>query len=433
MANPSIYAAFERLWQHIVAALGNKADISHVHDDVYSKEEMDATLEDINTELDGSIKGLSVSGTTITYTKNDGTTGTITTQDTDTLVTQTARVTNVEFPILLRGTTAGTTTTTNTTSFGTGVTVNPAAKTVTATTFKGNLSGNATSADSATKATQDASGNTITSTYETKTDANTKLNTAKTYTDEQVAAVKNDLLNGAGTAYDTLKELGDLIDDNTDAIDALEAVAAGKADSGHSHAISDITNLQTTLNGKADYSHGTHVTYSSTAPVMDGTASVGSASTVARSDHKHPTDTSRASQEDLDSLTSIVNTKATTTALNTHINDTENPHNVTLTQLGLTATAAELNKMDGVTATTAELNYVDGVTSNIQTQLNNKVPTSRTVNGKALTSNISLSAADVGADASGAASSALSSAKTYTDEQVATKSQVRICIWEAND
>ena len=47
-----------------------------------------------------------------------------------------------------------------------------------------------------------------------------------------------------------------------------------------------------------------------------------------------------------------------------------------LTNLGITATAAELNKMDGVTATTAELNYVDGVTSNIQTQLNNKLATS---------------------------------------------------------
>ena len=35
----------------------------------------------------------------------------------------------------------------------------------------------------------------------------------------------------------------------------------------------------------------------------------------------------------------------------------------------VTATAAELNILDGVTATTAELNYVDGVTSAIQTQL----------------------------------------------------------------
>ena len=41
----------------------------------------------------------------------------------------------------------------------------------------------------------------------------------------------------------------------------------------------------------------------------------------------------------------------------------------------LTATAAELNILDGVTATTTELNYTDGVTSNIQTQLNAKSPT----------------------------------------------------------
>ncbi len=39
---------------------------------------------------------------------------------------------------------------------------------------------------------------------------------------------------------------------------------------------------------------------------------------------------------------------------------------------GVTATAAELNILDGVTATTAELNYVDGVTSAIQTQIDTK-------------------------------------------------------------
>ena len=41
---------------------------------------------------------------------------------------------------------------------------------------------------------------------------------------------------------------------------------------------------------------------------------------------------------------------------------------------GVTATAAELNLLDGVTATTTELNYVDGVTSAIQTQLDAKSP-----------------------------------------------------------
>ena len=42
---------------------------------------------------------------------------------------------------------------------------------------------------------------------------------------------------------------------------------------------------------------------------------------------------------------------------------------------GVTATASELNLLDGVTATTTELNYVDGVTSAIQTQLDAKAPT----------------------------------------------------------
>lgn len=44
----------------------------------------------------------------------------------------------------------------------------------------------------------------------------------------------------------------------------------------------------------------------------------------------------------------------------------------------LTATAAELNVLDGMTATTTELNYVDGVTSAIQTQINGKAATSHT-------------------------------------------------------
>ena len=53
-------------------------------------------------------------------------------------------------------------------------------------------------------------------------------------------------------------------------------------------------NVQNQLDGKAPSSHGAHVSFAATNPVMDGSATPGSASTVARSDHKHPTDTSRA-------------------------------------------------------------------------------------------------------------------------------------------
>ena len=48
--------------------------------------------------------------------------------------------------------------------------------------------------------------------------------------------------------------------------------------------------------------------------------------------------------------------------------DTNTTYN--LSSFGITATAAEINKLDGLTASKTELNYTDGVTSNIQTQIN---------------------------------------------------------------
>jgi hypothetical protein len=64
----------------------------------------------------------------------------------------------------------------------------------------------------------------------------------------------------------------------------------------------------------------------------------------------------------------------------------------------ITATASELNILDGVTATTAELNFTDGVTSAIQTQLDGKVSTTNgavttAAAGSAVVRNITLSTA----------------------------------------
>ena len=55
--------------------------------------------------------------------------------DSNTSVTQTVRTTNGNFPLLLRGTSAGTTTTTTTTTFGTKMTANPSTGNLSATTF----------------------------------------------------------------------------------------------------------------------------------------------------------------------------------------------------------------------------------------------------------------------------------------------------------
>ena len=65
---------------------------------------------------------------------------------------------------------------------------------------------------------------------------------------------------------------------------------------------------------------------------------------------------------------------------------------------GVTATAAELNILDGVTATTAELNILDGVTSAIQTQLDNRVTSNA---DDALTGGYTTTAVDDGTKSSG--------------------------------
>lgn len=198
--------------------------------------------------------------------------------------------------------------------------INTSNKLYSASGFSGNLNGNA---DTATKATQDASGNVITDTYETKTDAATKLATAKTYAEEQATAaanaVKDDLLNGAGPAYDTLKELGDLIVANDTAIDALETIASGKQDqitgaattivandltasrvlvsnsSGKVAASSTITttelgylngvtsNIQTQLDGKSSSNHIHTATYTPEGTVSQPTFT-GSSATTAKPD-----------------------------------------------------------------------------------------------------------------------------------------------------
>lgn len=69
----------------------------------------------------------------------------------------------------------------------------------------------------------------------------------------------------------------------------------------HGHEIADVNGLQSALDGKAASSHGTHVTFDSTnKPKMDGTAAFGTSTKVARADHVHPTDTSRASKTEFD-------------------------------------------------------------------------------------------------------------------------------------
>jgi microcystin-dependent protein len=81
--------------------------------------------------------------------------------------------------------------------------------------------------------------------------------------------------------------------------------------------------------------------------------------------------------------------------------------NTVLNSIGVTATTAELNVLDGITASTAELNFVDGVTANIQTQLDVKAAVTTSISagtgltgGGTLEANRTISHADTSSQAS---------------------------------
>ena len=85
-----------------------------------------------------------------------------------------------------------------------------------------------------------------------KTYSSTKIESVVTAAKQ---AVKDDLLGGAGDAYDTLKELADLITDNKDAIDALKEVAAGHVKFDAAQELTDAQKTQARSNiGAADAS-----------------------------------------------------------------------------------------------------------------------------------------------------------------------------------
>ena len=200
----------------------------------------------------------------------------------------------------------------------------------------------AADADSAISAIKDASGNIITSTYETKIDAFAKLDNAKSYADE----IKNELLNGAGAAYDTLKELGDLIDVNVDAIDVLETVAASKASASDltSHTSNKsnphgVTAAQVGLGNVNNTSDADKPVSTAQQSAIDSAKSSAVSSANAYTDDAiESLGDTYYTESEIDSKVSALNTaisgKATAGDLTSHTSNTENPHGVTAAQVG---------------------------------------------------------------------------------------------------
>ena len=220
--------------------------------------------------------------------------------------------------------------------------------------------------------------------------------TDKTKLDGIAVGANKYVLPSAGTSLGGVKTGGDVtisngvITINDDShnhiisnIDGLQSALDSKAASSHSH--NDVyyteSEVDTKLAGKANSSHSHSEATTSAAGLMsaldkaklNGIASGANAYTlpVASSTLGGVKTTSTVTSNSGYTACPIISGVP-------YYKDTNTTYS--LGSFGVTATASELNVLDGITATTAELNYIDGVTSNIQTQLNGKASSSHTHN-----------------------------------------------------
>lgn len=173
-------------------------------------------------------------------------------------------------------------------------------------------------------------------------------------------------------------------------LDEVSAIVNGKADTSHSHddRYYTETEIDTKLLSKSDSSHNHTGVYDASGSAASALTSanaytdskidvlVGEGASTTLDTIGEISAAIEENQNAVDALNAAIGNKANAADLTSHISNISNPHSVTLSQLGVTATSAELNKLDGVTATTTEINYLDGVTSNVQTQLDGKAASS---------------------------------------------------------
>ena len=161
-----------------------------------------------------------------------------------------------------------------------------------------------------------------------------------------------------------------------------EAVST-KANTSHNHAISNVTNLQSSLDGK-------QATITGGATTITGSNLTANRALISNGSGKVAVSAVTSTELGyLDGVTSNIQTQLDGKASSSHNHAASNITSGTLSSdrlptvpiakggTGATTAAAALTNL-GLTATSTELNYCDGVTSNIQTQLNNKASSSHT-------------------------------------------------------
>ena len=222
----------------------------------------------------------------------------------------------------------------------------------------------------------------------------------------------------------------------------LTSGLAGKANTEHTHEIADVTGLQSSLNAKVP------TTRTVNGKALSANVVVSGGDIVVGGEGDYAEDTV---QEAINALKTAVDAKPSTDTNTTYTfaNGTDGSFTVTPSTggaqkvtIGKPATAGTADnattaakvaqslvvRLNGGTAEGTSQFTFNGSTAKIVNITaasvgaaaashthSNYVPTTRTVNGKALSSDITLTAADVDADAEGSADTALASAKSYAD------------------
>ena len=200
------------------------------------------------------------------------------------------------------------------------------------------------------------------------------------YTDKVVA----DLIGGASETKNTLYELEKAIEESETVVEAINEAIGKKANEAEfdSHvkdtaihlSSTDRENITTSLeHAKSDHarSDATKTERSTT----NGNIKINGTETAV---YQHPTSGVTAGtyrQVMVDSEGHVTGGNNTTLPL-TQGGTGATTATQALSNLGISATAEELNKLDGATVSVTEINQLKGVTSNVQSQLDGKAPTS---------------------------------------------------------
>lgn len=180
----------------------------------------------------------------------------------------------------------------------------------------------------------------------------------------------SNIIANAPLALDTLNELAAAIDDPAGIvqtkIDAAIATEVGDRNTAIGDAVENSILAGTGLSKSFDAETG-KVTISAGSTLATDTELA-----TAVSDHNSDT----TNVHGISDTSELATKSGVETLTNKTISAADNTVTVNLSDvIDVTASASEVNILDGATLTTTELNYVDGVTSNIQTQLDSKAPT----------------------------------------------------------